>query len=39
MRELYDSLRFCKIDIALNDQRRAFSDNYENLVLLKVPAM
>ena len=33
--ELYDSLRFCKIDIALNDQRRAFSDNYENLVLLE----
>ena len=33
--ELYDSLRFCKIDLALNDQRRAFSDNYENLVLLE----
>ena len=33
--ELYDSLRFGKIDLALNDQRRAFSDNYENLVLLE----
>lgn len=33
--ELYDSLRFGKIDLALNDQRRAFSDNYENFVLLE----
>lgn len=33
--ELYDGLRFGKIDLALNDQRRAFSDAYENLVLAK----
>ena len=33
--DLYDGLRFGKIDLALNDQRRAFSDNYENLVLLE----
>lgn len=31
--DLYDGLRFGKIDIALNDQRRAFSDAYENLIL------
>jgi len=33
--DLYDGLRFGKIDLALNDQRRAFSDNYENLVLME----
>lgn len=33
--DLYDGLRFGKIDIALNDQRRAFSDNYENLILME----
>lgn len=33
--DLYDALRFGKVDLALNDQRRAFSDNYENLVLLE----
>lgn len=31
--ELYDALRSGKIDIALNDQRRAFSDEYVNIVL------
>ena len=33
--DLYDGLHFGKIDIALNDQRRAFSDNYENLILME----
>ena len=32
---LYDGLRLGKIDLALNDQRRAFSDAYENLVLME----
>ena len=32
---LFDGLRFGKIDLALNDQRRAFSDAYENLVLME----
>ena len=31
---LYDGLRLGRIDLALNDQRRAFSDAYENLVLM-----
>ena len=31
--ELYNDLRSGKIDIALNDQRRAFSDEYINIVL------
>ena len=31
--ELYDALRFGRVDLVLNDQRRAFSDEYENLVL------
>ena len=31
--ELYNALRSGKIDIALNDQRRAFSDEYINIVL------
>lgn len=31
--DLYDALRFGKTDIVLNDQRRAFSDEYENLIL------
>ena len=31
--DLYDGLRFGRIDLALNDQRRAFSDEYENLIL------
>lgn len=33
--DLYDGLRLGKIDLALNDQRRAFSDAYENLVLME----
>ncbi len=33
--DLYDGLRLGKIDLILNDQRRAFSDLYENLVLLE----
>ena len=31
--DLYDGLRRGRLDLALNDQRRAFSDAYENLVL------
>ena len=31
--DLYDALRFGRIDLALNDQRRAFSDEYENHIL------
>lgn len=31
--DLYDALRFGKADLVLSDQRRAFSDEYENLVL------
>lgn len=31
--QLYDDLRFGKIDLVINDQRRAFSTDYENLVL------
>ena len=31
--DLYDALRFGKADIVLNDQRRAFSDEYKNLIL------
>ena len=33
--DIYDGLRFGRIDLALNDQRRAFSDAYENLVLME----
>ena len=33
--DLYDGMRFGRIDIVLNDQRRAFSDTYENLVLME----
>ena len=33
--DLYDGLRYGKIDLALNDQRRAFSESYENLVLME----
>ena len=33
--DLYDGLRFGKIDLALNDQRRVFSDAYENLILME----
>ena len=31
--DLYDALRYGRIDLALNDQRRAFSSAYENLIL------
>ena len=31
--DLYDALRFGKTDLVLNDQRRAFSDEYENHIL------
>lgn len=31
--ELYEKLRMDEIDIVLNDQRRAFSDEYHNLIL------
>ncbi|WP_455620221.1 LysR family transcriptional regulator [Eisenbergiella sp.] len=31
--ELYDLLRTGKVDLVLNDQRRAFSDEYMNLIL------
>ena len=33
--DLYDGLRFGRIDLALNDQRRAFSDAYENQILME----
>jgi len=31
--ELYDLVRFGGVDLVISDQRRAFSDEYENLVL------
>lgn len=31
--ELYDELRFGKVDLILNDQHRAFSDEYVNFIL------
>ena len=33
--DLYDALRTEKLDLVLNDQRRAFSEDYENLVLAR----
>ncbi|MDO5110963.1 MAG: LysR family transcriptional regulator [Clostridia bacterium] len=33
--ELYDLIRFGGVDIVLNDQRRAFSDEYENYQLIQ----
>lgn len=33
--ELYDLLRFGKVDLVLNDQRRAFSSEYENFHLYR----
>ena len=33
--ELYDELRFGKVDLVLNDQRRAFSDEYVNFELIR----
>lgn len=35
--DLYDALRFGKADIVLNDQRRAFSEEYVNLPLAEIP--
>lgn len=35
--QLYDLLRLGKIDIAMNDQRRAFSSEHENLTLADLP--
>lgn len=35
--ELYDAMRRDEADLILNDQRRAFSDDYENLVLSQTP--
>ncbi|WP_074630077.1 LysR family transcriptional regulator [Streptococcus equinus] len=35
--QLYDDLRFGRIDLVVNDQRRAFSDDYMNLVLADLP--
>lgn len=32
--ELYDALRNGEVDVVLSDQRRAFSDEYRNLVLI-----
>lgn len=36
--ELYYALKSGKANIALNDQRRAFSDEYENFILNQSPA-
>lgn len=36
--ELYEQLESGKIDLALSDQRRAFSDTFENLLLKTVEA-
>lgn len=33
--ELYDELRMGKVDLVLNDQRRAFSDEYVNFELIR----
>ncbi len=35
--DLYDALRFGKVDLVLNDQRRTFSDEYVNLKLAEIP--
>ena len=35
--ELYDALRFGKVDLVLNDQRRAFSEEYVNVLLTASP--
>lgn len=35
--DLYDLLRTQKVDVVLNDQRRAFSDEYQNIVLKRTP--
>lgn len=33
--ELYDLIRFGRVDIVISDQRRAFSEEYENRILLE----
>lgn len=33
--ELYDDMRFGRVDLVLNDQRRAFSDEYVNFELVR----
>lgn len=35
--ELYDDLRLGRVDMVINDQRRAFSPEYENLALADLP--
>ncbi len=35
--ELYDDMRLGKLDLVINDQRRAFSTDYENLILADLP--
>ncbi len=35
--ELYDLLRLGNVDVVMNDQRRAFSNEYENFVLGELP--
>ncbi len=35
--ELYDLLRLGNVDVAMNDQRRAFSSEYENMTLAELP--
>lgn len=36
--DLYHAVRDGKADVTLNDQRRAFSDDYENFILCQSPA-
>lgn len=35
--ELYDKMRFGQLDMVFNDQRRAFSDVYVNMIVTKAP--
>ena len=35
--DLYDALRFGRVDLVLNDQRRAFSEEYVNVLLTASP--
>lgn len=35
--ELYDLLRSDRVDVAMSDQRRAFSSEYENMILVELP--
>ena len=36
--DLYFALKNCEVSLVLNDQRRAFSDEYENFILNQSPA-